>query len=295
MIMATIKEENAPTMLSCNLVPCIAKYFLLYSTITQNKAVKDKGYVEMIRNNMTKAIGISIASVIFASVLALSLPVASPVASAQAVTCGDTITQSLKLTADIGPCSGDGITIGADNITLDCNGHTVSGSGTGSTGTGITVPAGISGVTIRNCQVTEFGIGFSVFGPSNTLLDNTARHNGGPGFNIGGVGDTILLDNTARHNGGSGFSIFADSTNNNLEGNTARHNGGDGFFLSDTSINNSLKDNKANNNLSFGYADDSFLNDGTGTAGTENIYIGNKCSGNGAGGSSPTGLCKPQA
>jgi parallel beta-helix repeat protein len=272
----------------------------------------------MVRNNMTKAIGISIASVIIASVLALSSPAAPPVASAQAVTCGDTITQSLKLTADIGPCSGDGIIIGADNITLDCNGHTVSGSGTGSTGTGITVPAGISGVTIRNCQVTEFGIGFSVFGPSNTLLDNTATRNGGAGFNIGGVGDTnlldntatrnggsgfalegastnTLLDNTATRNGGSGFSIFADSTNNNLEGNTAKHNSGNGFFLSDTSINNFLKDNKANNNLSFGYADDSFLNDGTGTAGTENIYIGNKCSSNGAGGSNPTGLCKPQA
>jgi parallel beta-helix repeat protein len=270
----------------------------------------------MIRNNMTKAIGISIASVIIASVLALSSPTAPPAASAQAVTCGDTITQSLKLTADIGPCSEDGIIIGADNITLDCNGHTVSGSGSGF-GTGIKVSADISGVTIKNCQVTSFGgSGFTVFGSNNVLrgntatdnggdgfyiatansklLDNTAENNGISGFFLEGGSNIKLLDNTAENNGAFGFSLL-ESTNNNLKRNTATNNQRDGFFLSDTSINNSLIRNKADNNLGFGYGDDTFLNDGTGTAGTENRYVGNECSGNQAGGSNPTGLCEPQA
>jgi len=34
-MMATTKEENAPSMLSRNLVAWIAKYFLLYYTVTQ--------------------------------------------------------------------------------------------------------------------------------------------------------------------------------------------------------------------------------------------------------------------
>ena len=136
--------------------------------------------MEIIRNNITKAISISIASVIIASVLSFSSPASStPVASAQAVVaCGDIITQSLKLAADIGPCSENGITIGVDNITLDCNGHTVSGSRSGFA-TGITLPQGVSGVTIKNCEVIGFGgDGFTVIGRSNTLrtiqLDITA-------------------------------------------------------------------------------------------------------------------------
>ena len=202
---------------------------------------------------------------------------------------------------------------------MDCNGHTVSGSRSGFA-TGITLPQGVSGVTIKNCEVIGFGgDGFRVIGArSNTLQDNTARHNSGSGFYIGGGGDLKLQDNTARHNSGSGFAleaafdntlqdntarhngeggfaIFAGSINNNLEGNTARHNSDTGFFLSDTSINNSLSENEADNNRGFGYADNTFLNViGTGTAGTQNIYIDNECHGNRAGGSNPTGLCEPQ-
>ncbi|HEV2810870.1 MAG TPA: hypothetical protein VGV93_10810, partial [Acidimicrobiales bacterium] len=42
--------------------------------------------------------------------------------------CGDVITQTTTLTADVGPCPGNGIIIGADNIMLNLNGHTISGT-----------------------------------------------------------------------------------------------------------------------------------------------------------------------
>jgi len=153
-----------------------------------------------------KATGTLIASVLIVASSTLALSPARPAAATVAISCGDTIMQSTGLTADIGPCPQDGLIIGADNITLDCNGHTVSGFGTGF-GTGIEVPDGISGVTIKNCQVTEFGgNGFNIFSPSNKLLDNTVTNNG-VGFNIVGVNNNELQGNIVTNNNGAGFLL----------------------------------------------------------------------------------------
>jgi hypothetical protein len=48
-------------------------------------------------------------------------------ASAQSLTCGQVIVEDTTLQNDLSDCSGDGIVIGADGITLDLNGHTVAG------------------------------------------------------------------------------------------------------------------------------------------------------------------------
>jgi hypothetical protein len=42
------------------------------------------------------------------------------------VGCGDVITQDTTLDSDLSACPGDGIVIGASDITLDLGGHTVS-------------------------------------------------------------------------------------------------------------------------------------------------------------------------
>ena len=43
--------------------------------------------------------------------------------------CGDTITADTTLDRDLTGCPSNGIIIGADDITLDLNGHTISGDG----------------------------------------------------------------------------------------------------------------------------------------------------------------------
>jgi dipeptidyl aminopeptidase/acylaminoacyl peptidase len=50
-------------------------------------------------------------------------------AVANHVQCGDVITQDTTLDSDLIDCPGDGLVIGADNITLDLNGHTIDGTG----------------------------------------------------------------------------------------------------------------------------------------------------------------------
>lgn len=50
-------------------------------------------------------------------------------AFASHVTCGAVLTEDTQLDTDLANCPGDGLVIGADNITVDLNGHQITGSG----------------------------------------------------------------------------------------------------------------------------------------------------------------------
>ena len=50
-------------------------------------------------------------------------------ASANHVSCGDEITADTTLDSDLVNCENNGIVIGADDITLDLNGHRIDGDG----------------------------------------------------------------------------------------------------------------------------------------------------------------------
>ncbi|MEV3984512.1 right-handed parallel beta-helix repeat-containing protein [Nonomuraea sp. NPDC049758] len=87
--------------------------------------------------------------------LSATLMSANPAgATTSAVACGDVLTTSTTLTADL-TCPGGALTIGADNVDLDLNGHTITGSGTGN---GLMV-AGRTGTTLRNGTITGFTYG----------------------------------------------------------------------------------------------------------------------------------------
>jgi type 1 fimbria pilin len=96
---------------------------------------------------------------------ALALIGAAP-ASAQPA-CGDTITQSTTLTADLN-CNGvgEGVTIGAPGITLDLGGHRIS-----TYGTAVRNP-GYADVTIRNGSISFDTRGVVLTGATgNTIRD----------------------------------------------------------------------------------------------------------------------------
>jgi large repetitive protein len=106
-------------------------------------------------------------------------------ASTTPVSCGDTITQNTKLANDLIDCPRHGIVIGADNITLDLNGHTIDGDGVlfepcpadepcdaGIANSGIRDGRpfngeGYDGVTIKNGSVREFEVGIYVTSASD--------------------------------------------------------------------------------------------------------------------------------
>ena len=163
--------------------------------------------------------------------------------------CGDTITADTTLHHDLVNCPNNGIIIGADDITLDLNGHTIDGDGTEAAGCNRRkefcdegLPNfGHDGVTVMHGSVRDFAVGPEVAKARHVrLLDisstshvffgavffKSARsviRNGSFSRNIPPEGDGIgvfssdhirILQNKVRHNPGPG--IHVDHSNENL-------------------------------------------------------------------------------
>ena len=188
-----------------------------------------------------RAIGVGVGL----SLLAFAAPLAGT-ASATHIGCGTTITASTTLHSDIGPCSGDGIIIGANNITLNLNGHEIFGT----PGPGDGNQAGIrlpfrSGVTITSGRgpqptgaVRDFDAGVFINGGSKNNVGNLiVRDNVGPLTSESLLGDGIILfhsamnriiNNTVLRNGYfDGIGVLGLGSNDNIiRGNTVEENMG---------------------------------------------------------------------
>ena len=148
--------------------------------------------------------------------LAATLPTIGGAAAQTAVTCGQTITVSTTLTADLGPCPDNGIIIGADDIVLDLGGHRVFGTPNSRDGAGVLVP-GRTGVTVRNGIVEFFDGGVVIQGGGgNTVSAIAARQNKGflaqfgDGIAIESSSDNRILGNQAVDNGPfSGIGVYS--------------------------------------------------------------------------------------
>lgn len=113
---------------------------------------------------------------LIAAILATMVGTASAVA-APASGCGMVITQSMTLTADIGPCGRGGIVIAADDIDVDLGGHTISGKGRSGDGVGILFD-GVTGSRVLHGTVRGFDAGVAIVGGgSNTVWQLTIRDN----------------------------------------------------------------------------------------------------------------------
>ena len=100
--------------------------------------------------------------------LLAALALAAP-AGAQALTCGDTVTKSIKLKADLDCSAGDtgGLVVGAPKITIDLGGHSITGSGGADQYEGIEND-GYDGVAITNGSIRNF--------QDDVLLQNASRN-----------------------------------------------------------------------------------------------------------------------
>jgi parallel beta-helix repeat protein len=167
-------------------------------------------------------------------------------ALASHVNCGDTITASVKLDSDLTNCPGDGIVIGADNITLDLNRHTIDGVETGGPvceppfpeDTGVQNPDGHDGIRIKNGTIQEFGTGIEGGYGRSKLLDLTIRNNITGGISIGSEpvedskDDNVIERNVVTGYGCGGIAVV-DGDNSSIKGNrvTDTQQAGNGIFL----------------------------------------------------------------
>jgi parallel beta-helix repeat protein len=141
----------------------------------------------------------------------------------------------------------DGLTINADDVTVDLSGHALIGSG-GSTGNGITFNAGISNGEIRNGTVSGFG-GSGIGAPGTNgrmrVISVRAVSNGAGG--IAPIGSDLVKDCTAVGNGGTGIYVGAAAV---VTGNISLGNQGHGFVFGLGSV---VTGNTARNNQLTGF------------------------------------------
>jgi parallel beta-helix repeat protein len=121
-------------------------------------------------------------SVASLTLAAWAVPVAADAAPASTVvTCGQTLTSSTRLANTLVGCSGDGLVIGADNITVDLAGHSINGvNAAGSEGI---ADDGHGGVRIRNGTIANFflnGVGLRG-APCSAVRNMTIRKIGAGG------------------------------------------------------------------------------------------------------------------
>ncbi len=157
---------------------------------------------------------------VVAVVSGLGLNAVQADAAPVALGCGAVVTTDVVLTADIGPCQENAIIVGADNVTIDLNGHQLFGTG----GTVVVhQAAGVfsdnhRGVVVTNGTVHDMYHGVRIRAGSNNLVTKmTVRDNaGGDGIDIESSTDNVVSFNTVFHN--SGFAGLTTFNTNSLPG-----------------------------------------------------------------------------
>jgi parallel beta-helix repeat protein len=178
------------------------------------------------------------------------------------VKCGDTLTHSVRLTNDLTDCTGDGLVIGADGITVDLNRHTIDGNvaqpdcpeGTSPSSAGIS-NGGHDGLTIKDGVVRQFDVGITAGGTAVGMADSylhdlTVRDNRFGGITLGSD-QRLNNDNRIEHNVASGsgcsFGIVLNSGHGNHIAHNLTKNNGDGMLIC-CSDHNVVEDNTVSGN-----------------------------------------------
>lgn len=153
-----------------------------------------------------------------------------PFASADP-SCGDTITTDTLLTGDLNGCGGDGLIIGANDVTLDCAGYAINSI---STFTGVS-SVGWNNVTIKDCNINYFNTGIYFESTTNSSIINSNAPSSIYGIYYLSTTDTTIINSSGS--GDVGF-YFISSLNNTITGSTGS-GGLQGAYIQD-GINNQL-------------------------------------------------------
>ena len=135
------------------------------------------------------------------------------------LSCGDTVTVDTTLDRDLSNCPNNGIVIGADGITLDLGGHTISGDGKPVRRCPRRQPcdSGVfndrhDGVTVRNGSVSGFAFGVSVGrARENRVLDISSSQNTFFGFVVFRSAQILVRGSSGSRNiapEGDGMGLF---------------------------------------------------------------------------------------
>jgi len=212
-------------------------------------------------------------------VVVLAGPTSAGGASSAAVVCGQLVVEDTRLERDLVGCPGDGLIIGAPGVTLDLNGHSITGGGVGAgvlldgrsaddalvkngriAGFGVGISGGFSGLApsfrVESMRVANNGTGVSAVeldgpgaGAQATIVDSEIEMNAGTGVYVARYSQLTVLDSRITRNGANGIEAH-ESLPGRYERNQILNNVGTGLLLFDAT--GSMVDNRFNRNGGIG-------------------------------------------
>ena len=165
-------------------------------------------------------------------------------ASASHVSCGTTITTDTTLDSDLVDCPNNGVVIGADDITLDLNGHRSDGDGTefADCPKNEFCDVGVlndrhDGVKIKGGSTREFAVGVWLAGAAHSrVVDISSSKNVFFGAVVSKSSRSVVRDSSLSNNiapEGDGIGLF-DSDHLKIFGNSIKDNPGPGIHIDAT-------------------------------------------------------------
>jgi parallel beta-helix repeat protein len=153
------------------------------------------------------------------------------------------LTTNVTLASDITGCPGDGLVVGASNIVINLNGHTLSGSGSSGSGSGVNASGGFENVTVTNGVVKGFNKGVWLNSPKGSVVTSLTISSSAFGVvmnaNATKVADNILIGTDAP----GGMGILVSGRENTIGGNTSRGFKFAAIFLTDSSASTTVEGN----------------------------------------------------
>lgn len=154
--------------------------------------------------------------------------------------CGAYVTHDVTLQHDISGCVDGGIIVAKSGVTVDLNGHTITGLGEGD---GIAA-SGVTGVTIKNGSVVNFEAGLRLTGVQDSrVLDTGFSMNSDASAWVEGSTRNKFKRLKMTDNGDGGFRLIA-SHRNRIAGNNVSRASDSGIFMEERSSHNRLVRNR---------------------------------------------------
>jgi parallel beta-helix repeat protein len=147
------------------------------------------------------------------------------------VACGDTITANVVLASNL-DCTGTGLIVGADKVTIDLNGFTLRGDGEPGD-LGIDNGGGFDRLRIENGRIETFDDGISIGGDAQQASIDGIEVFGclGDGIDLNDSDGTRIVGTLVTANGGAGLQIGGGATGNRFEKSAAVGNVGPGVRI----------------------------------------------------------------
>ncbi|PKP52682.1 MAG: hypothetical protein CVT90_02555, partial [Candidatus Altiarchaeales archaeon HGW-Altiarchaeales-3] len=151
-----------------------------------------------------------------------------------------------------------------NDITLDCQGHSIGGISTPEEMTHGIYADDKHGITIKNCILTKWDYGIYLYGSGNNITSNSINLNDLYGIYLMDSSDNSIINNTVTSNNNNGIYLQY-SSQNTIINNTVTFNNYYGILLEDSSDNTLLGNDLTKNKVY------SLFDNGNGGEGCNNV------------------------